>query len=179
MHNNDYENAIKIYLRRYLEWKRHLDHLQQRIEELDAMIRLEAVPKTTRYEYTGGGSGGWEKPSTEEAECMRKEKMREDIKGKRAEHEKLEKRLQALEEDMDALPDAEREILQFRFVQGESWDSVAARVNRSNSCCRSIGRKAIESMTRMYFGDDSVPKQGSVFLPCGQVDKNVDNCAKD
>ena len=58
MHNNDYENAIKIYLRRYLEWKRHLDHLQQRIEELDAMIRMEAAPKTTRYEYTGGGSGG-------------------------------------------------------------------------------------------------------------------------
>lgn len=174
MHNNDYENVIKNYLRRFLEWERHLDHLKQRIDELEAMLQLEAAPKTTKYEYTGGGSGGWDKPSTEEAETFRKEKMQYELQWKKGEYRKLQRMMRTLQEDMDALPDAEREIIQFRFVQGESWESVAQRVNRSNSCCRSIGRKAIDAMTRMYFGDDSCPRQGSVFLPCGQVDKNVD-----
>ncbi len=174
MYNNDYERTIKWYLRSLMEWKGYVENLRKRMVYLRARLKLNAAPKTTHYGYNGGGSGGWNKPSPEEDACIKKEEAEALLLKWEDEYLKYKGVVESLEDDMEFLPDAQKEIIAYRCFERAGWDSIAIRTNRSNSACRAIFRKGVKALTRMYFGEKGSAKQGSLFLPCGEVDKNVD-----
>ncbi|WP_432642901.1 hypothetical protein [Acidaminococcus sp.] len=178
MYNNDYEKIIKSYLRNHRDWKAYTENLRSRMVDLRAKMQLDAVPKTTRFGYDGGGSGGWVKPSPEEAACIRKENNEAMLLRMEDEYLKYHPVVESMERFLDQLSGIQREIVEHRSIQGEQWSSVAMRVNLSESACRAIFRKAIKRLTGMYFGPKAAPEQGSLFLPGGQIFMSVDKSRK-
>ena len=178
MYNNDYENLIKGYLRQHQDWKTYTDNLLKRMIDLRARLRLQAAPKTTHCGYEGGGSGGWVKPSPEEAACIRKEEDEALLLRLQKEYLKYKPVVESMDTCLDQLSGTQRDIVEHRSIQGEQWSSVSMRVNLSESACRAIFRKAVKRLTGMYFGPKAAPEQGSLFLPGGKVFMSVDKSTK-
>ena len=178
MYNNDYENIVKLYLRKHQDWKIYLENLRKRMVDLRAKLQLQEAPKTTHFGYNGGGSGGWVKPSPEEAACIRNEEARETLLRLEDEYLTYKPAVEIMDKCIKELSGIQQEIIEHRSIRREQWCSVAMRVNLSESACRDIFRKAVKRLTGMYFGPEAAPEQGSLFLPGGKIFMSVHNGKK-
>lgn len=165
MYNNDYERTIKYYLRMYSEWKVYCENLQRRMDDINARLKLTAAPKTTKYEFTSGSGGGWDKLSPEEAAVIKRDEDRAMLQNLCAEHQKYRTVLDCIDDCLQQLSPDEKDVVDYRGIRGDSWLSVSMRTNRSESACRAHFRRGIRKMTGMYFGPKAYPEQGSLFLP--------------
>lgn len=175
VYNNDYESLMRNYLRQLGQMEGYCETLKARIVSIEVRIRLAAAPKTTHFEYSGGGSGGWNKPSEEEAAAIRKEDNEALLLKLRSEYFKYKVVVDCIHKCVEALPGIEREIIKHRDIDGEKWEAVALRCNVSKSSCTLYHRRAIKKLTGMYFGPKAYPEQGSLFLKGGNVYMPLDS----
>ena len=63
------------------------------------------------------------------------------------EHQALERRV-SLFQLVDRLPDAQRQVIQMRFVEGRSIREAAVALNRSEGAVKQLQRRALESVRR-------------------------------
>ena len=175
MYNNDYEKLIKSYLRNYIQWSTYTENLKRRIEDIEARMRLPAAPKTTRFTYDRGGSGGWDKPSPEEAHCIKREEDEALIIKLKKEYLSYRPVIECIDACLDQLTATERDVVEKKGIDNESWAAVAQRNNMSESSCRLCFRRAVKKMTGMYFGPKAYPEEGSLFLPGGNIYISLDN----
>nr|DAU96192.1 MAG TPA: Protein of unknown function (DUF722) [Caudoviricetes sp.] len=167
MYNNDYENIIKKYLRNYITWRTYLDNLQIRIEDLASRLKLEAAPKCTKFEFTGGG--GWETLSPEEAAAIQHEKDEAVLKRLKSDFSQYNSVIKCLDKCIGELNQVEQDVINQRGINGENWAAVSMRNSMSESNCRACFKRAVRKITGMYFGPAAYPEQGSLFLPGGNL----------
>ncbi len=151
MFNSDYNVVVKNYLRKKRDWEVYCENLKTEMDELQALLDTEPAPKGTKFEYEGGGSGGWDKPSQEEAAAMQREADSSKLQRKRKEYTKMKSVLIRLDRSIDALAEFDRQVVIRHGVNGEGWKEVAD--GGSESFCRRRFAASLGQMVIMLFGD--------------------------
>ena len=78
------------------------------------------------------------------------------------EHEDLERRV-SLFQLVDRLPDAQRQVIQMRFVEDRSIREVAAALDRSEGAIKQLQLRAIDTLRRVWRNARSVPGDRAIM----------------
>ena len=74
MWNDAYFTIVDDYLKRYNALTVRKNNLESEMAEIEEVLNQLPVAKTTKYGWSGGRDGTWEKPSPQEAYCDKKER---------------------------------------------------------------------------------------------------------
>ena len=163
MYYNEWENIIRDRLRNYNIWTARVNTLEAQIREIAGQLRLEAAPKTTKFGYDSFG-GGWDKPSPEEVAYQQKEFLESRLQRLKAEYQKKKAVLKALDDHMDALEGAERQMIRLRGINHQQWKQIALDTCHDESWCRRKFRDGLRKMTGMEYGPKAAPTQTRLNL---------------
>lgn len=170
MYYNDYVISIREYLRRYHEFTVYIANIQEEIKECESQIQMDAAPKVPTLSPSGGCGGNGEEHSPQEQAYFRKEELNARIIKLHTDLNHIEPLMKRLNRSLDALTASDRQIIQARFIDGQSWENTARCANCSVGFCRKRANKILEMLAGMMFGPGAVPVQTSlVFLTgnCG------------
>ena len=170
MYHNDYVVSIREYLRRYNEFAVYMANIQEEIKECKNQMQMDAVPKIPVLSLSGGCGGSGEPHSPQEQAYFQKEDLNARIHQLHTDLNRIEPLMKRLNRSLDALTASDRQIIQARFIDGQSWENTARCANCSIGFCRKRANKILEILAGMMFGPGAVPVQTSlVFLTgnCG------------
>ena len=170
MYHNDYVVSIREYLRRYNEFAVYMANIQEEIKECQSKMQMAAVPKIPVLSPAGGCGGSGELHSPQEQAYFEKEELCARIHQLQTDLSHIEPLMKRLNRSLDALTASDRQIIQARFIDGQSWENTARCANCSIGFCRKRANKVLEILAGMMFGPGAIPVQSAlVFLTgnCG------------
>ena len=170
MYHNDYVVSIREYLRRYNEFAVYMANIQEEIKECQSKMQMAAAPKIPVLSPSGGCGGSGELHSPQEQAYFQKEELCTRIHQLQIDLSHIEPLMKRLNRSLDALTASDRQIIQARFIDGQSWENTARCANCSIGFCRKRANKVLEILAGMMFGPGAIPVQTSlVFLTenCG------------
>ena len=170
MYHNDYVVSIREYLRRYNEFAVYMANIQEEIKECQSKTQMAAVPKIPVLSPAGGCGGSGELHSPQEQAYFQKEELNARIIKLQTDLSHIEPLMKRLNRSLDALTASDRQIIQARFIDGQSWENTARCANCSIGFCRKRANKILEILAGMMFGPGAIPVQSAlVFLTgnCG------------
>lgn len=112
---------------------------------IEQIIDFEEDITMKTVEYTHGPinhTGGGSNPTEDEA--IRLMNWQEKVK-------EIKRLIQKIHIAVDKLPLAEREIIEYYYMQGKSWIEVSKEVNFSIRHCHRLKRKAIKKLSIYCF----------------------------
>ena len=170
MYHNDYVVSIREYLRRYNEFAVYMANIQEEIKECQSQMQMATSPKISVLSPSGGCGGSGELHSPQEQAYFQKEELNARIIKLHTDLNHIEPLMKRLNRSLDALTASDRQIIQARFIDGQSWENTARCANCSIGFCRKRANKILEILAGMMFGPGAIPVQTSlVFLTgnCG------------
>ena len=82
----------------------------------------------------------------------------------KAEYQKKKAVLKALDDHMDALEGAERQMIRLRGINHQQWKQIALDTCHDESWCRRKFRDGLRKMTGMEYGPKAAPTQTRLNL---------------
>lgn len=151
MWSENYFSIVDDYLRRYNAWTVRRLNLKSEIEEIEEVLKQLPTAKTTKYGWSGGSDGSWEKPSPQEAYCDEKEREEKRLANKRIEYAHVCSLLERIDRSVEALPKGQQEIVKSRGMERLSWQAVALKMGDGGNVgrVRSEYRKAMINLADM------------------------------
>lgn len=151
MWTDDYFTIVDDYLKRYNALTVRKRNLETEIAEIEEVLKQLPAAKTTKYGWSGGSDGSWEKPSPQEAYCDEKEREQKRMANKKAEYSHVCSLLERIDRSVDALPTWQKEIVNSRGKERLSWQAVALKMGDGGNVgrVRSEYRKAMINLADM------------------------------
>lgn len=144
---------VKNWFAHYTAWKGFIRNTAILIQNLKAEMELEAAPAGVRYDLVPGGGGG-KHDSTEERNLERKEQIQAKITQLEQRARTARNRITIMDSTMEALHPLEKELLQYRDIEGLKWAAVALRIGVNEKTARVAHQKALEKVAITIFGID-------------------------
>lgn len=167
MYHNDYVASIRGYLRRYNEFAVYMANIQEEIKECKNQMQMAAAPKIPVLSPSGGCGGSGELHSPQEQAYFQKEELNARIIKLHTDLNHIEPLMKRLNRSLDALTASDRQIIQARFIDGQSWENTARCANCSIGYCRKRANRALEILADMMFGPGAIPVQSSLAFFTG------------
>lgn len=128
----------KQELKSYINQKREIVQLQEQIEQIKQQIYLVS---STRITGAPGGSGSLDKIADNIArldELMRYyvEKLQQTVE-----------RQKRIEKEIENLPEQERVLMRYRYIEGLEWTAVAVKMNYSWKQTHRIHGNALQKLS--------------------------------
>lgn len=151
------KKRVLFLLGHYDELMVWAENTKSDIAMLEAELREEPAPKTTKWRESPGGGGGFEKPSPEELALERKEKKAAILNDKRKAYTQLINDMEKLNRSLKGLWESERAVVELCAIRRHemTWKQVAVKLGYSpeaESACRRRFWKAIDHLVLMFKG---------------------------
>lgn len=142
---------VKDWFAHYMAWKGFIKNTAILIQNLKAEIEMEAAPQGVSYDLVPGDGGG-EHDSTEERNLERKEQIQAKITQLEQRARTARNRVAIMDSTMEALHPWEKELLQYRDIEGLKWAAVALRIGVTEKTARIAHQKTLEKVAITIFG---------------------------
>ena len=146
----DYIRETKRLLRSYNKMKVAVTNLTEEIEAQEMILRDESIA-SIQYGDDRISSGTRELTSTEEA-AARRIRLEERIADMKARRDEIERTVRAIDRAFESLDDADVELLQGRYMRGQSWIEIADALNYTEKWAQEKGGKVLRDVALMLFG---------------------------
>ena len=130
---------VKTWLRSY----RYLKNEAERLEEELAEWRSKAEKMTRELSGMPSGSGGGDKVPA----CV--EKIWELERKLSAKLSDMVEQRQAIERAIEALPDKQKQLMRYRYIDGMKWEKVAVEMNMEYRWVLRIHGRALQEICKL------------------------------
>lgn len=130
---------VKTWLRSY----RYLKSEAERLEEELAEWRSKAEKMTRELSGMPSGSGGGDKVPA----CV--EKIWELERKLSAKLSDMVEQRQAIERAIEALPDKQKQLMHYRYIDGMKWEKVAVEMNMEYRWVLRIHGRALQEICKL------------------------------
>ena len=125
----DYIRETKRLLGCYNKMKVAVTNLTEEIDAQEIILRDESI---SSIQYGDDRiSGGTRELTTTEAAAVRRIKLEGHIADMRIRRDEIERTIRAIDRAFESLDDADVELLQGRYMRGQSWIEIADALNLS------------------------------------------------
>lgn len=131
-------NEVESFLYNYKSIKLAIENLKMELDSMD-----ETVISAIQYKESTGKTNKFN--SDVENKIMKKELLESRIKH-------METKIKQIDKALAILPDIEKEIINFRYIEGQNYYEFTYKVYRSERQCRRIKSKALEKIVVVFFG---------------------------
>ena len=153
----DYIRETKRLLMNYNKMKVAALNLTEEIGALEAALRDVQIG-SVRYGEDGVQGGCGELTSTEAA-AVRRIKLEGHIADMRIRRDEIERTIRAIDRAFESLDDPDVELLQGRYMRGQSWIEIADALNYTEKWAQEKGGKVLRDVALMLFGVEMRPVQ--------------------
>lgn len=153
----DYIRETKRLLMNYNKMKVAALNLTEEIGALEAALRDVQIG-SVRYGEDGVQGGRGELTSTEAA-AVRRIKLEGHIADMRIRRDEIERTIRAIDRAFESLDDPDVELLQGRYMRGQSWIEIADALNYTEKWAQEKGGKVLRDVALMLFGVEMRPVQ--------------------
>lgn len=131
-------NEVESFLYNYKSIKLAIENLKMELDTIDETIigsidYKEATGKTNKFN------------SNVESSFMKKELLKSRIKH-------MENKIEQIDKALAILPDIEKEIINYRYIEGKNYYEFTYKVYKSERQCRRIKDRALEKIVVVFFG---------------------------
>ena len=158
----DYIRETKRLLQNYAKMKVAVTNLTEEIEAQEMILRDESI-SSIQYGDDRICGGTRELTSTEEA-AARRIKLEGHIADMRIRRDEIERTIRAIDRAFESLDDADMELLQGRYIRGQSWGEVAEALNYTEKWAKEKGGKVLRDVALMLFGVTVRPAQLKILF---------------
>lgn len=153
----DYIRETKRLLQNYTKMKVAVTNLTEEIEAQEAILRDESI---SSIQYGDDRiCGGTRELTTTEAAAVRRIKLEGHIADMRIRRDEIERTIRAIDRAFESLDDSDVELIQRRYMQGQSWAQVAEALNYTEKWAKEKGGKVLRDVALMLFGVEVRPVQ--------------------
>ena len=153
----DYIRETKRLLQNYAKMKVAVTNLTEEIEAQEMILRDESI---SSVQYGDDRiCGGTRELTITEAAAARRIKSEEHITDMRIRRDEMERTIRAIDRAFESLDDADVELLQGRYMRGQSWIEIADALNYTEKWAQEKGGKVLRDVALMLFGVEVRPAQ--------------------
>ena len=153
----DYIRETKRLLQNYNKMKVAALNLTEEIKAQEMLLRDESIAS---IQYGDDRiSGGTRELTTTEAAAVRRIKLEGHISDMRTRRDEIERTIRAIDRAFESLDDADVELLQGRYMRGQSWVEIAEALSYTEKWVRDKGGKTLRDVALMLFGVIVKPAQ--------------------
>lgn len=153
----DYIRETKRLLQNYAKMKVAVMNLTEEIDAQEMILRDESI---SSIQYGDDRiSGGTRELTTTEAAAVRRIKLEGHITDMRIRRDEIERTIRAIDRVFELLDDSDVELIQRRYMQGQSWAQVAEALNYTEKWAKEKGGKVLRDVALMLFGVEVRPVQ--------------------
>ena len=153
----DYIRETKRLLQNYAKMKVAVTNLTEEIDAQEMILRDESI---SSIQYGDDRiSGGTRELTTTEAAAVRRIKLEGHITDMRIRRDEIERTIRAIDRVFELLDDSDVELIQRRYMQGQSWAQVAEALNYTEKWAKEKGGKVLRDVALMLFGVEVRPVQ--------------------
>lgn len=149
-YNVDIILQVMSDLRHFPALEKRAAMLDEEIQHLEYLLQEKAAAPISHTDRIGHAIG--QNTSQEELLLFSKEELFNKYLEKRRQRLDIRLQLKALKNALQGLKPVDRHIIERRFLQGLSWDKVAACTGYSNHNCRVRADKALKEMALVAYG---------------------------
>lgn len=131
-------NEVESFLYNYKSIKLAIENLRMELDTTD-----ETVIGAIDYKESTGKTNKFN--SSVENNFMKKELLESRI-------EHMETKIKQIDKALAILPDIEREIINYRYIEGKNYYEFTYKVYKSERQCRRIKDRALEKIVVVFFG---------------------------
>lgn len=147
---NDYFATVRRWLKNYKRFQVTIANLNDDIEMLSKLNRLDVSAPISKYsDMPGGGTPELNSVESSAEKHMEREKR---IAEKRRSVESIELTITKLDRALACLPVTEGELVRDHYIEGESWDALGERYGYTEKWARTHGSRGIRELAEMLFG---------------------------
>ena len=158
----DYIRETKRLLGCYNKMKVAVTNLTEEIDAQEAVLRDESI---SSIQYGDDRiSGGTRELTTTEAAAVRRIKLEGHIADMRMRRDEMERTIRAIDRAFESLDDADVELLQGRYMRGQSWIEIADALNYTEKWAQEKGGKVLRDVALMLFGVVMRPAQLKIIF---------------
>ena len=153
----DYIRETKRLLQNYGKMKVAALNLTEEIKAQEMLLRDESIAS---IQYGDDRiSGGTRELTATEAAAVRRIKLEGHISDMRTRRDEIERTIRAIDRAFESLDDADVELLQGRYMRGQSWIEIADALNYTEKWAQEKGGKVLRDVSLMLFGIEVRPAQ--------------------
>ena len=153
----NYIRETKRLLQNYAKMKVAVTNLTEEIDAQEAVLRDESI---SSIQYGDDRiSGGARELTTTEAAAVRRIKLEGHISDMRMRRDEMERTIRAIDRAFESLDDADVELIQGRYMRGQSWIEIADALNYTEKWAQEKGGKVLRDVALMLFGVEVRPVQ--------------------
>ena len=153
----NYIRETKRLLQNYAKMKVAVTNLTEEIDAQEAVLRDESI---SSIQYGDDRiSGGARELTTTEAAAVRRIKLEGHISDMRMRRDEMERTIRAIDRAFESLDDADVELIQGRYMRGQSWIEIADALNYTEKWAQEKGGKVLRDVALMLFGVTVRPVQ--------------------
>ena len=161
----DYIRETKRLLQSYNKMKVAVTNLTEEIEAQEMILRDESI---SSIQYGDDRiSGGTRELTTTEAAAARRIKLEGHISDMRIRRDDMERTIRAIDRAFESLDDADVELIQGRYMRGQSWIEIADVLNYTEKWAKEKGGKVLRDVALMLFGVEVRPAQIKLVFTSG------------
>lgn len=131
-------NEVESFLYNYKSIKLAIENLKMELASMEE-------PSLSAIQYKEGSGKTNKFNSDVENKVLRKELLESRIKHMESKTEQIDKAL-------SILPDIEKEIIQYRYIEGKNYYEFTYKIYKSERQCRRIKNKALNKIVISFFG---------------------------
>lgn len=153
----DYIRETKRLLGCYNKMKVAVTNLTEEIDAQEMILRDESI---SSIQYGNDRiSGGTRELTTTEAAAVRRIKLEGHIADMRIRRDEIERTIRAIDRAFESLDDSDVELIQGRYMRGQSWIEIADALNYTEKWAQEKSGKALRDVALMLFGVTVRPTQ--------------------
>ena len=146
----DYIRETKRLLQNYAKMKVAVTNLTEEIDAQEMILRDESI---SSIQYGNDRiSGGTRELTTTEAAAARRIKLEGHISDMRIRRDDMERTIRAIDRAFESLDEADVELIQGRYMRGQSWIEIADALNYTEKWAQEKGGKVLRDVALMVFG---------------------------
>ena len=158
----NYIRETKRLLQNYAKMKVAVTNLTEEIDAQEAVLRDESI---SSIQYGDDRiSGGARELTTTEAAAVRRIKLEGHISDMRMRRDEMERTIRAIDRAFESLDDADVELIQGRYMRGQSWIEIADALNYTEKWAQEKGGKVLRDVALMLFGVVMRPAQLKIIF---------------
>ena len=146
----DYIKETKRLLQNYNKMKVAALNLTEEIKAQENLLRDESIAS---IQYGDDRiSGGTRELTITEAAAVRRIKLEGHIADMRTRRDEIERTIRAIDRAFESLDDEDVELVQGRYMRGQSWIEIADALNYTEKWAQEKGGKVLRDVALMLFG---------------------------
>ena len=153
----DYIRETKRLLMNYNKMKVAVTNLTEEIDAQEMVLRDESI---SSIQYGDDRiSGGTRELTSTEAAAVKRIRLEGHIADMRIRRDEIERTIRAIDRAFESLDDEDVELVQGRYMRGQSWIEIADALNYTEKWAQEKGGKVLRDVALMVFGVEMRPVQ--------------------